>query len=229
MTIPKNFWVSPLQHTVSQDTFLFEERNGVYYLGGEKLKQMLTSLGEPHYADVVGFEPSVFMLYAKQLLEMGAKVGVARGNVVQMLLKDSPIPHPQVKSKAIWLSPELLVGRRELVRLAVSKAVRTPAMQELIATLKEHLIKDDINKLAGYGTFYVFQVAQDMYEVDSELTTMPSQVLEAFLVASHQVGRMLRCQLVEPRGRRQNHRLPHRSTQVSVTEPTTYGQLRLGL
>src|SRR5713101_2415275 len=57
-----------------------------------------------------------------------------------------------------------------------------------------------------------------------ELTTMPGSVVEALLVAAYQTGRMIKAELVEPKGRRKRGRKPQR-VEITVSEPVRYGQL----
>ena len=221
-----SYWESPIQNTVSKDTVLFHDINGIYYLTGEKLAWMLRLLDEPVYCDVLGADPTLFMVYAQKLLQRDIKVGVARGNVVHMLKKDNPNPHPHILSTTIGISPELLVGRKELIRLARSKEMHSYYNQELINTLKEYLRTDNSKEIKEYGTLYVYRV-YDLYELDLELTTMPRSVVDALLVAAYQTGRMIKCQLVEPKGRRKNGSKQQRK--ITVSEPVTYGQLGMAL
>jgi len=68
-----------------------------------------------------------------------------------------------------------------------------------------------------------------MYEVDWELTTIPESLIEPLLVAAHQTGRMIKCQLVEPKGRRNKKGLKPQRIAITLIEPAAYGQMRFEL
>ncbi len=184
---------------------------------------------------LIGLDEALCSQYAMELIRKGAKVGYSTGgdedpNVIRMLTasasKPQPKPRPKVESTTIGISPELLVGQKELARFARSKEMNRPYTKELINTLKEYLVTNNTKAVADYGTLYVYQV-YDMYEVEWELTTIPKSVIEALLVAAYQTGRMIKAEL-EPKGRRKKGRKPHRA-QITVSEPIMYGQLGLGM
>ncbi len=135
-------------------------------------------------------------------------------------------PKPKIESTTIGISPELLVAQKELARWMRSKQMNKPSTKELIDTIKEYLVTNNTRAIADYGTLYVYQV-YDMYEID-ELTTIPASVIDALLVAAYQSGKMIKAELVEPKGRRKIGRKPQRE-HVTIGEPVTYGQMRFEL
>ncbi len=226
MSSPHILWESPLQSTVAKDTVLFNEINGIYYLCGEKLAWMLRFVCEPVYCDVLGADYTLLMRYVPRLLDKGIKVGVIKGNTVRMLDKSNPSPRPKVESTTIGLPPELLEGRKELERLARSREMKRYSTQELINTIKQHLATSNTKEIAEYGTLYVYRI-HDSFEIDYELTTIPRSLIDALLVAAYQSGKMLKAELVEPKGRRKRGRKLQR--EITVSEPVTYGQMKFEL
>lgn len=86
----------------------------------------------------------------------------------------------------------------------------------------------DQGNTTALGTLYVYRVADDLYEVDWELTTISPVVVEALALAAYQTGQMLPCHLVLPKARRgRNVTTP--KARPTLDERVTYGQLRLPL
>ena len=220
---------------VYRDIILFRQNQGMWYVKGEHVRMMCSLLNLSCEGNLIGLDGALCSQYAMELVRKGAKVGYRIGgdedpNVIRMLKagtpKPQPKPKPKIESTTIGISPELLVGQKEIARFARSKEMNRPYTKELINGLKEYLVTNNAKALGDYGTLYVYQV-YDMYEVD-KLTTMPESVVEALLVAAYQTGRMIKAELVEPKGRRKRGRKPHME-QITVSEPVQYGQLGFGI
>ncbi|GEM_PF-1500967 len=218
-----------------KDVIIFRQNQGMWYVKGEHVKMMCSILNLSYEGNLIGLDEALCSQYVMELVRKGAKVGYSIGgdedpNIIRMLKANTSKPQlkpkPKIESTSIGISPELLVGQKELARWARSKQMNRPATQELINTMKECLVTNNTKALADYGTLYVYQV-YDMYEID-ELTTIPWSVVDALLVAAYQTGRMIKCELVEPKGRRKRGRKPHRE-QITVSEPVQYGQIRFEL
>ena len=214
-----------------KDIIVFRQNQGMWYVKGEHVRMMCSLLNLSYEGNLIGLDEALCSQYAMELIRKGAKVGYSIGgdedpNVIRILKagtsKPQSKPKPKIESTTIGISPELLVGQKELARFARSKEMNRPYTKELINGLKEYLVTNNTTALGDYGTLYVYQV-YDMYEID-ELTTMPESVVEALLVAAYQTGRMIKAELVEPKGRRKKGVKPHRE-QITVSEPVQYGQL----
>lgn len=205
---------------------LFEEQDGLWWLRGKDLSRAKRILDLEYTGDALGFESSVASEYARRLNKQGIKVGLLRGNTVRTLQIHRFKNPNQVPGTTIGLAPELILGLRELEHLEKSLTRKHSRVRDLVERMRSELSNPQADPLADIGTVYVYKVSDRDYEVDWELTTLPQAVFEAVAVATHQTGRMLRCQLVQPKGRRRHPgRLPYKS-QVEVSEPVTYGQLR---
>ena len=216
-----------------KDIIIFRQNQGMWYVKGEQVRMMCSLLNLSCDGNLIGLDEALCSQYAMELIRKGAKVGYSIGgdedpNIIRILKagtsKPQSKPGPKVDSTTIGISPELLVGQKELARFARSKEMNRPFTKELINTIKEYLVTNNTKAVADYGTLYVYQV-YDMYEID-ELTTMPGSVVEALLVAAYQTGRMIKAELVEPKGRRRKGRKPHME-QITISEPIMYGQMRL--
>ena len=219
-----------------KDVIIFRQNQGMWYVKGEHVKMMCSLLNLSYEGNLVGLDEALSSQYAMELIRKGAKVGYSIGgdedpNIIRMLKantsKTQPKPRPRIESTTIGISPELLVGQKELARWMRSKQMNKPSTKDLIDTIKEYLVTNNTRAIADYGTLFVYRLGHDMYEID-ELTTVPWSVLEALLVAAYQTGRMIKCELVEPKGRRKRGRKPQR-VQITLSEPVEYGQLSLEL
>jgi len=217
-----------------KDVIIFRKNQGMWYVKGEHVKMLCSILNLSYEGNLIGLDEALSSKYAMELMRKGAKVGYSIGgdedpNVIRMLKatisKPQTKPKPKIQSATIGISPVLLVGQNELARWMRSKQMNKPHTKELIDTIKEYLVTNNTRAIADYGTLYVYQV-YDMYEID-ELTSMPWNVIEALLVAAYQTGRMIRAELVEPKGRRRKGIKPQR--QITVSKPITFGQIRFEL
>lgn len=218
-----------------KDVIIFRQNEGMWYVKGEHVEMMCSLLNLSYEGNLIGLDEALSSQYAMELIRKGAKVGYSIGgdedpNIIRILKastsKPQVKPRPKIESTTIGISPELLVGQKELARFARSKEMNRPYTKELINGLREYLVTNNTKALGDYGTLYVYQV-YDMYEID-ELTTMPKSVIEALLIAAYQTGRMLKVELVEPKGRRRKGIKPHRE-QITISEPVQYGQLGFGI
>lgn len=216
-----------------KDAIVFRQNQGMWYVKGHHVKMLASMLNLSYEGNLIGLDDALCSHHAMELFRIGAKVGYSIGgdedpNIIRMLKanisKSQAKPKPKIESTTIGISPGLLVAQKELAKWSRSKQMNRPAARELIDTLKEQLITNNYKALADYGTLYVYQV-YDMYEVD-ELKTIPESVLKALLVAAYQTGKMIKAELVEPKGRRKRGRRPQRA-EIGLTEPVEYGQLHL--
>src|SRR5712692_1572123 len=113
-----------------KDIILFRHIDGIYYVRGNHLKMMCSILGLSYEGDVIGLDEGAYSPYFMELVRRGAKVGVSINgdngtDIVRMVnkgsLKSVTHPKPKIESTTIGISPELLVGQKELIRLARSK------------------------------------------------------------------------------------------------------------
>jgi hypothetical protein len=101
-------------------------------------------------------------------------------------------------------------------------------LKDLALRIMAELSNGHHTSVADFGKLYVYEAWEGAYEVDFELTTMSRTIFEALALATHQTGKKLLCQLVLPKPRRKKSMVnPKPATLVS--EPVTYGQLRLPL
>ncbi len=164
----------------------------------------------------------------EKLIEKGHIVAVAEGqNLRTVTMPPKSKIQLKVETRPIGLAPELLMGARELAQWAAKLAAR-PEDELAVRQLREQFLRDEARPTPSYGPIYVYQLTEAIYEVDWALTATPEQLFRRLLVAAHQSKRLLRCHLVAPKGRRGSGRPPTPRT-LSVSEPVTYGQLRLVL
>lgn len=229
MTTTPKLPLAVLHEAYPQHILFVEEEDETYWLRGADLFRAKALLGLTCDGQAAGFDRPTAIRYARDLLERGMKVGVVRGNTVHPLAGPSSAP-PQPKlvaSRSVGISPELLLGRKELARLTRSLTRQQSPYREFIEGVRNGLAGDNERVLTEFGTLYTYQVGLDCYEVDWELTGIPEGVVAALCVAAHLAGRMLHCELVQPKARRRKGAAP--MPVMVVDQPVTYGQLRLSL
>lgn len=213
---------------------LFAEEEGIYWLRGDNLARAKNTLGLASDQKAVGFDGQTVKLHIDDLTEQGVTVGIIRGNTLRTICRQQTSKPEKVESKTAWLSPALLFGQRELVDINRHLNGNRFIVDGFIQRIRtEELNHDDA--IREFGNLYVYQVAEDLYEIDWELTTMVKTTVEALAVAAHQIGRLLQCELVAPKPKRDHlPRQTRRTTSVSkpqfvVSEPVAYGQLRFDI
>lgn len=165
-------------------------------------------------------------------------VGMRRANTVRALRLNRAKKADAVSSTAIPLAPEQLVGKRELERLQHRLGQRRSALRSHVGELRAQLATGKRSAIGSLGTIYVYRAGADLYEMDWELTTVTPMAFEALLLAAHQAGHVLPCQLVLPKPRRGKNSRRVRTSQrrrsnpaslVALDEPVAYGRLSLPL
>lgn len=206
---------------------LFEEQGGFYWLRAKDLARARTILPIKSAADSVGFDKATMSAFASKLNKKGIKVGILKGNAVRTIechRSQKLFPAP---STSIWLAPQVLVGGQELERLQSCVKRKRSTLTAIVESITMGLSNGHHQTWnTDFGTLVVYQVSEDIYEVDWELTTVSKTTFEALALATHLAGEMLPCRLVLPKSKRKkNGNTPKQM--VSVGEPVTYGQLRL--
>ncbi len=211
------------------DYILFEERDGIFWLRGQDLERAKKALRlDCDGAKAVGFPSQLVLVCIDQLLHKRLQVGVLCGNTVRTVKRSRSYKPCKIESATIGLAPELLFDHQELACMARSFKKNEHIPQDLMERLRSEVTNGHPCQLDHFGILYVYQVTEDLYEIDWELTTIPKIILEAKIVIAHQTRRMLRCRLVPPktwRGKKQ----PKPKPVFEVGKPVTYGQLSLPL
>ena len=210
------------------DGILFREEEGVYWLRDSDLAWAKHVIGFCCDGESIGLDSESASYYAQSLLEQGERVGILRGNTVRPLALRPPMKPTKVASTTIRVAPVLLFGQRELTRLCRVHTRRRAPMGATVEQFRQELVSGNEAAVRDAGSLYVYQVGQEMYEIDPELTGVSEQVVEALAVATHLEGQMLRCQLVLPKAKR-NNKSSEVKPRIVVSEPIMYGQLRLAL
>ena len=154
---------------------LFEKKEGVYYLRGKDLAQAKKVLGlECEDNTALGFDNISLSVYLKQLLGKGLRVGIRQGNIVHAVKLGNTTRSHKVASIAIGLAPKLLLDQTELDRLQHRFGNGHSTFRDRVQEVREEISKGQATTLKDFGTIYVYQVDQDTYEIDWQLTTMTS-------------------------------------------------------
>ncbi len=207
---------------------LFEKKEGVYYLRGKDLAQVRKVLGLECDGTTVGFDDIGLSVYLKQLLGRGLQVGIRQGDTVHAVRFCNTSSSYKVISTAIGLAPKLLLGEKELDRLQHRFGNGHSTFSNRVHEVRERIFKGQGMTLKDFGTIYVYQVDQDTYEIDWELTTMTASAFEAVALAAHLSGQMLPCRLVLPKPKR-SKKQNRPKLLFSVCEPVTFGQLKMAI
>ncbi len=142
---------------VFKDVIIFRQNQGMWYVKGEHVRMMCSLLNLSCEGNLIGLDEALCSQYAMELVRIGAKVGYNIGgdeapNVIRILKagtsKPQSKPGPKVDSTTIGISPELLVGQKELARFARSKEMNRPFTKELINTIKEYLVTNNTKAVA---------------------------------------------------------------------------------
>lgn len=207
---------------------LFEERGGIYWLRGPDLAQVRGILTIKSEAESVGFDKATMAAHARRLTQRRIKVGILKDNAIRTLQFQRPKKPVAVPNTTIGLAPVLLLDRQELERLERRLTRRYSPFKDLTERMKAELSNGHRTSVSDFGKLYVYEAWEGVYEVDFELTTMSKTIFEALALATHQTGKKLLCQLVAPKSRRKNKGAGPKPMSL-VSEPVTYGQLRLPL
>src|SRR3990172_1063113 len=221
--------ISEAWRTSRSKQIIFQYEREVFWLRDDALAQV-GRLGLLHTnAGALGFFNDGWLTeLIRRLIQKGYTVAVAEGQTLRTVsLGARASKRVNVESRAIGLAPELLVDACELESWATRLTDGAHADQA-IRQLGEQLHYDEGNPTPSYGPIYVYQLSEDIYEVDWELTGMPEHLFQMLMVAARQSNRMLRCRLVLARGHRQTKGgVPTRLRLLTVSDSVTYGQLRL--
>ena len=210
---------------------IFEEVDGIFWLKGNDLERASKLLDLGDCDRPVGFEGATLSGYLEVLADKGVKVAFLRGSTIIMAEPHRVRQVPrQVKGTPIGLAPELLLGRQELDRLHETVRRGHSYLSGLVDRVLTQYAAKPEKFISELGKLYVYQVAEDMYEVDWELTRLTKVTFEAAAIVADAHGSKLRCWLVAPKGRRKGGAAPRPTeNKLTVSQPVTYGQLRLTL
>ncbi len=203
-------------HTSSVQTerILFEEHgDGLWWIEGNDLSDFKRLVGLRCEGPRVGFEPSAVYGYAEALAQQGVTVGVLRDCGIYTVGTSKREKPKQVKSSVLFLAPELLLDSVQLLRMERATPLTTARLKEQAAT--------------DLGSIYVYQVYDQVYELDWELTKVPRASLETKLLAAHQLGRKVACRVVAPKTQRNGRRGDVSGEDDAMSTPKGKGQLRL--
>lgn len=204
---------------------IFQHEGDVFWLRGAQLAQVSQAgLVTPITGKAIGFfNDGALVEILRRLVLNGYEVAVAEGSALRSVtLPSSPKHKQRVTGRSIGLSPELLEDRDIIERLS-SRLTQQPEGKDLVHRLREELSKPSRSQ----ATLYVIQVAETIYEVDWDLTTIDTQTYEALLVAAYLGQRFLRCVLVPPRSKRRRTNRARQQMFLHLSDGIPYGQLRL--
>lgn len=218
----------PIARGALPSHILFEEDDGIYWLRGTDLERAKKLLGLRCDGNAVGFDRVDWLIYVGDLSKQRIAVGIRQGNVVRSVHLQRTTNLRPLRSTPISLTPAQLFGLAELERLERGFARKDSTLRATLERIGDELANGRPAALADFGTLYVYQVADDIYELDWELTTMAPSIVEVVALAAHRAGHGVPCRLVPPRPQRRNLRIRPQSM-VQVAEPVAYGQLRLAL
>jgi len=210
----------------SAEPILFQEQDAIYWLRGQDFARAKTLLGLCSDARAIGFDRTTWLIYAEDLARQGATIGVVQDQLVRMLHLHRPKPVHPVQSNPSELAPLQLFGTVELARLARRLAHTHSPLRAAFDQLADELAHGRAEAFADHGTLYAYQVAEDLYEVDGELTTVPPTYVEALALMAHRAGAKLPCQLVPPKPRRGRTSVKPQPM-LRGAEAVPYGQLSL--
>ncbi len=200
--------------SVQTERILFEEHSdGLWWLEGNDLSEFKRLVGLRCEGQRVGFEPSAVYGYAEQLSQQGVSVVVLRDCGIYTVGTSKREKPKQVKSSVLFLAPELLLDSVQLLRMERANPLT-------IARLKEQAAAD-------LGSIYVYQVYDEVFEIDWELTRVPRASLETKLLAAHKLGKKVACRVVAPKTQRNGRRSEVSGEDNAASTPNGKGQLRL--
>ena len=175
--------------SVQTERILFEEHvDGLWWLEGNDLNDFKRLTGLRCEGQRVGLEPSAVYGYADELAHQGVTVVVLRDCGIYTVGTSKHDKPKQVKSSVLFLAPELLLDSVQLLRMERTTPLTTARLREQAAT--------------DLGSIYVYQVYDEVYEIDWELTRVPRASLETKLLAAHKLGRKVACRVVAPKTQR---------------------------
>ncbi len=224
---PSSTSSQPLARGALPSHILFEEQDGIYWLRGSDLERAKRLLGLRVEGTAAGFDRLSWSIYVGELSKQKIAVGIRQGNVVRTVhLQRTRNPRP-LQSTRISLTPTQLFGRAELGRFERALVHKDATRRATLDRIDEELGSGHSAILAEFGDLYAYEVAENIYEVDWELTMMAPSTVELVALAAHRAGHRLPCRLVVPRPRRGNGRRTQPVLQLA--EPVPYGQLSLPL
>ncbi len=200
--------------SVQTERILFEEHgDGLWWLEGNDLNDFKRLVGLRCERLRVGFEQSAVYGYAEELAHQGITVAVLRDCGIYTVGTSKKAKAKQVKSSVLFLAPELLLDNVQLLRMERATPLTTARLKEQAA--------------ADWGSIYVYQVYDEVFEIDWELTRVPRANLETILYAAHKLGKKVACRLVAPKTRR-NGKVASVETQNDPRQPAQdTGQMKL--
>lgn len=218
----------PMARRAAPSAILFEEQDDLYWLRGDDLQRAKEPLGLRCDSASAGFDRITWSAYVADLAKKRIPIGLMRGNTISAVHLQAIQKPSQLRSIAVDLMPNQLVGQREIDTLASCLTRKHSRVGELVRGLRAQSAKGDRNTWTDPGVLYAYQVSDDIYEVDWDLTRISPPTVEALLLAAHLESQPLPCQLVPPKPRREKQAV--RSVPIiQLSEPVTYGQLRLPL
>ncbi len=200
--------------TVQTERILFEERSdGLWWIEGNDLTEFTRLVGLRYEGQRVGFDPTAVYGYADELAHQGVTVVVLRDCGIYTVGTSRKEKPKQVKSSVLFLAPELLLDSVQLLRMKRATPLTTARLKEQAA--------------ADLGSIYVYQVYDEVYEIDWELTRVPRASLETILFAAHKLGKKVACRVVAPKTQRNGRRSDMGGQDDAMSTPNGKGQLRL--
>ncbi len=200
--------------SVQTERILFEEHSdGLWWLEGNDLSEFKRLVGLRSEGQRVGFEPTAVYGYANELAQQGVTVVVMRDCGIYTVGTSNQVKPKQVKSSVLFLAPELLLDSVQLLRMERATPQSTAHLKEQAA--------------ADLGSVYVYQVYDQVYEIDWELTRVPRASLESKLFAAHKLGKKVACRVVAPKTQRNGRRRDVSGEDNATSTPNGKGQLRL--
>lgn len=228
MAVISRTTISPVQEA-GCPKILFSDEGGIYWLRGANLARAKKLLNLSYDQKNLGFDVQMASIYAHDLTEQGVTIGIIRGNTVRTITRPQTSKPEKGQSKTIWLAPTLLFGRKELAKMNRHVNGQRFMVETFMQRMRTETIASDASK--ELGPLYVYKVAENLYEVEWELTKTPKAIVEALALAASQTEQPLRCELVEPKSKRVHSPRQTRKTvnslkpQFLVSEPVAYGQL----
>ena len=203
------------EHDSHPTQIAFEERSdGLWWVSGTALTDFKRLVGLRCDGQSAGFEPGAVYSYSTQLAHRSVTITVLRPQGIVAIGAPKVCKPKPPASRSIFLAPDLLLDATEQARLEKSIPLNDALLTQLATQ--------------DLGRIYVYQVAETTCEIDWDLTGIPRASLEACLLACAQLGRNVRCRLVEPKPKRGRRSEPSELGAASV-ETKKQGQLRLVL
>lgn len=208
------------------DAVVFHESRGIYVVQGRDVEVMAKEFGIESKTPIpwVGFDEGQAWAYMSELAGRGYSVVKATKDGASRIQppadRRAEVVRQRKRSTFVSLEPHLVFDQAGIENATKDKWLKGRAYQRLYEMFKRWLRAHDWRPLRDFGELYVYQVADDLYEVEDELTSMQPGHILLLAKAAFATGSRLPCQVVEPKCRRErngNRRQPRRAPSSKKT------------